>query len=151
MCVLQAREYRLCKELKGLKGAVNALIFSKDRKLLLGGGMASDCSCSKRSSQYTVGDDGCVRVWNTEDFKCEQVLHSNQWGQVTTLSWVSEAQNDGGGASICIGTGRGVVSLCPMSERSSVCSFHSGQRPTDYHLPSSAVVPLEERCNVFDV
>lgn len=68
------------------------------------------------------GDDECVRVWNTTSLQCEQVLHSgNQWGQVTTLSWIcAEVPNNERYVSICVGTGRGVLYLCPMSKDSTV-------------------------------
>ncbi|KAF8867894.1 WD40-repeat-containing domain protein [Infundibulicybe gibba] len=93
-------EYTLSAELKGSQDAVNALVFSKDGRILVSG-----------------GDDGRVRVWNTETLKCEQILYSSRWGQVTTLSWVTAEPSHAemGGASICVGTGQGGLCLCPMA------------------------------------
>ena len=72
---------------------------------------------------FIAGDDECVCVWNMDDFKCEQVLHSNQWGQVTVLCWVFvEPPLGEKSTSICIGTGRGFVSLCLISKQTSISS-----------------------------
>lgn len=70
-----------------------------------------------------IGDDGLVRVWNMDDFWCEQVLQGNKWGQVTTLAWVFEDQTTDGKITRSIGTGRGLSCLCPMSAGSTVHPF----------------------------
>ncbi|KAF8057798.1 WD40-repeat-containing domain protein [Lyophyllum atratum] len=93
-------EYERSTELKGAKGPINALAFSKDGKFLVSG-----------------GDDGSVRVYNTDTFVCEQILHSPKWGQVTALNWLTvEPPVDEKATSVCVGTGRGRVTLCPMSK-----------------------------------
>jgi WD40 repeat protein len=75
-----------------------------------------------------AGDDGCVTVWNTDNFKCEQVLHNGKWGQVTALTWIS---TDAPGNSICIGTGRGLICVCPILNESTVCTVF----PAMLHYP----------------
>lgn len=79
------------------------------------------------------GDDECVRVWDTEDFQCQQILRGSNWGQVTALTWIDIelpviAQN----TSICIGTGRGSVCICPMSKERKVRGYPARlQRSSD--------------------
>ncbi|KAF8074880.1 WD40-repeat-containing domain protein [Lyophyllum atratum] len=97
-----ATKYELAGELKGANGAMNALVFSHDGALLFGG-----------------GDDGCVTVWNTETLQREQVLHDPQWGQVTALTFLHfKPPVDEEGFSLCVGTGRGYLSIYPKSKNS---------------------------------
>jgi hypothetical protein len=70
-----------------------------------------------------IGDDECVRVWSIEDAKCEQVLQGPKWGQVTTLEWVYGEHATDEFLSICVGTGAGLVSLCPKAADRDVCDF----------------------------
>jgi WD40 repeat protein len=114
------QRYTLRKKLQGTKGPVNALVFSNDGVLLLSGGEIVSLVVFLQTKPI-VGDDECVRVWNIEDFKCEQVLYNPKWGQITTLTWISsEEQIDQRINSICVGTGRGFVGLFPMSNESMV-------------------------------
>lgn len=87
------------------------------------------------------GDDQRVRIWEVATSNCLQELHhpSGKWGQVTSLIWVfygpptlTEERY-----FLCIGGGRGTVTLAPMKQDTGVrtipCSatmtlifFHSG-------------------------
>ena len=70
-----------------------------------------------------IGDDECVQVCSIEDAKCEQVLQEPKWGQVTMLEWIYGKHAADKFLSICIGTGTGLVSLCPKVADQSVCTF----------------------------
>lgn len=65
------------------------------------------------------GNDECVRLWDVSTFKCTQTVCHPQgnWGQITSLAWVS-LQVRGQAASssaLCVGSARGVVSILPFS------------------------------------
>lgn len=63
-------------------------------------------------SHNTTADDEKVRVWDTEDLKCERTLHSDKWGQVTTLGWIHvDTPIDDKCTVLFVGGGRGYVSL----------------------------------------
>jgi WD40 repeat protein len=114
------QQYTLRKKLQGTKGPVNALVFSNDGALLLSGGEIVRLVVLLQIKTI-VGDDECVRVWNIEDLKCEQVLYNPKWGQITTLTWISsEEPVDQRTNSVCVGTGRGSIGLFPMSNESTV-------------------------------
>ncbi|KAF8059013.1 WD40-repeat-containing domain protein [Lyophyllum atratum] len=112
----QSTNYQFHVELKDAKGPINALTFSKDAKLLL-----------------SAGDDGSVRIYNTTTFTCDQVLRSTNWGQVTALSWlVVEPPVDEEAVAVCVGTGRGVITLCPMSKSSTWLIWKESQTVTPF-------------------
>ncbi|KAF8880254.1 WD40-repeat-containing domain protein, partial [Infundibulicybe gibba] len=95
-------DYQRRAEFKGSLGAINVLVFSSDGKLLLSG-----------------ADDERVRVWDTKTFKCKQILQRDTWGQITTLTWLSQPPLSEKCISVCVGTARGSISLCPMSRSNS--------------------------------
>ncbi|KAF8874087.1 WD40-repeat-containing domain protein [Infundibulicybe gibba] len=99
-------EYTLHAELKGSMGAINALAFSKDGKLLLSG-----------------GDDECIRLWNMVNFKCEQTLRNERWGQVTVINWLTQPPTGEKRSSACVGTGRGSLTICILSMNGSLLSL----------------------------
>lgn len=75
-------------------------------------------------NQEIAGDDECVRVWNTDDYICQQVLHKPKWGQVTTLTWLmSKSVINDVNTSICVGTGRGSIGIFPLSKDGTVSHY----------------------------
>lgn len=62
--------------------------------------------------------------------KCEQVLAHPKWGQITSLEWAHVCPPTAPTRlSICVGTGRGTVSLCPILKDDTV----SGVQSTSLH------------------
>ncbi|KAG6915608.1 hypothetical protein DXG01_010723 [Tephrocybe rancida] len=80
-------EYQPVRQFKAGKGPINALTFSKDMRHLLSGGPLVQFVHSNKI-YASLGDDGCVRVWDTKNFSQQQTLYSPKWGQVTTLTWL---------------------------------------------------------------
>jgi len=100
----------------------------------------SQSSSESGSSSYCwIGNDKHVRIWNLKTLKCEQSLQSDKWGQITTLMWAMvDPPIDGPYVSICVGTGRGAVTLCLMSSETILVRV---QVPLLYDL-LSPVIPL---------
>lgn len=113
----------LLKELENYNPSpVNAMVFSRDGKYLLSGGEHLNLS-SRTQALFELtlspGDDETVRVWNLETFECEQVLKNDEeWGQVTALTLMYPEGEQGifgsGAPHLCVGSGRGAISIFPM-------------------------------------
>ncbi|KAK0222470.1 WD40-repeat-containing domain protein [Armillaria nabsnona] len=88
--------YGLVNRLKGHHRAINALIFLADGTKLLSG-----------------ADDQTVRYWDLDQGECIQVLRDERWGQITALNTYDCDQS----MFLFVGTGRGVVSIFPLSNR----------------------------------
>ena len=116
-------DYANYHELEGCRGPVNSLIFSPDGKLLISGGKyQARCSLDSIHSKLCLGDDECVRIWNTESFKTEIVLSQRRWAQITCLAWIFvDVPVDNKYTILAVGTGRGTISLCPMTKAAPVC------------------------------
>lgn len=68
-----------------------------------------------------LGDDEHVRVFNTNTFECERSLHDEEWGQVTALCWIHlDTPIDAKATLLCVGSGRGIVSLFPVCKENKV-------------------------------
>ena len=100
----------------------------------------------KNTITYDVpGNDECVRVWDTEDFTCQQILKGSNWGQVTALTWIDVEQPvSERDTSICVGTRRGSVCVCPMSKERKVRPYKvSGE--IEALIRATTVVSLEQQ------
>ncbi|KAJ7713916.1 WD40-repeat-containing domain protein [Mycena metata] len=86
-------------------GPINSLLFIRNATLLVSG-----------------GDDQILRIWDVYTNKCVQKLHSPRWGQITALSWLKLSATSEANAVLFIGTGRGVVSAYPFSDKSNQLS-----------------------------
>ncbi|KAJ8514540.1 hypothetical protein ONZ45_g7941 [Pleurotus djamor] len=86
-------QYSCLKEITESKGAVNALLFSRDGKFLL------------------VGDDESIDIYQAPSFKKVNTIKPSNRGQVTALTWVYDTQAN----YLCYGTGGGAVELQPLS------------------------------------
>ena len=72
-----------------------------------------------------LGDDERVRVWNTTTFRTEITLSRKSWAQITCLTWIYvDSPVDDKCTILAVGTGRGTVTLCLMTEVAPVCDFH---------------------------
>ncbi|KAJ6601486.1 WD40-repeat-containing domain protein [Mycena sp. CBHHK59/15] len=78
-------------------GAVNCLLFFNQGRMLASG-----------------GDDQCLRIWELRTGTCQQELQVEQWGQLTNISMFQESAES---LVIFIGTGKGIVSAYPWSQR----------------------------------
>jgi hypothetical protein len=68
------------------------------------------------------GDDERVRIYDTDTLKCEKTVHSDKWGQVTALSWIYvDHPVEEKSISLCVGSGRGFVTMCPLFKDDKVC------------------------------
>ncbi|KAK0219420.1 WD40-repeat-containing domain protein [Armillaria nabsnona] len=93
-------DYELLTCLEG-NGAVNALAFWQNGQVLISG-----------------GDDQTVRCWDLRTGTCCQTVKDHRWGQVVAIDIMNDAgPNDSLPAVLFVGTGRGIVSLIPMSKR----------------------------------
>ncbi|KAG6906608.1 hypothetical protein DXG01_012962 [Tephrocybe rancida] len=92
--------YKEVVYLKGHKGPVNALTFSKDGNFLFSG-----------------GDNRVVRVWNCTTTNTEQILKNDQWGSITCLTYLSaDTRVQGLVDAISIRSARGIVSTYPREQ-----------------------------------
>jgi len=67
-------------------------------------------------------DDERVRIFNTDSLELEKTLQSDKWGQVSALSWVHvDFPVDEKSTSLCIGSARGFVTMCPLFKVDEVC------------------------------
>ena len=116
-------DYANYQELEGCRGPVNALLFSPDGKLLISGGKyQARCSPVFLTHLICLGDDERVRIWNTETYKAEIVLSQRRWAQITCLSWIFvDVPVDNKCTILAVGTGRGTISLFPMTKAAPVC------------------------------
>ena len=112
----------LCAEWPGSNSAVNVLLFSEDGKRLLCGGESLLVLPLWRKCSWESGDDERVRVYDTDSLQCEKTVHSDKWGQVMALSWVYvDYPVDQRSTSLCVGSGRGFVTMCPLFKDDKVC------------------------------
>ncbi len=63
-----------------------------------------------------AADDQTVRYWDLDQGECIQVLRDERWGQITALNTYDHDQS----TFLFVGTGRGVVSMFPLSNRTKV-------------------------------
>ncbi len=76
--------------------------------------------CILTKGLYT-GDDECVRIWNIETFRTEIILSQRRWAQITCLAWIFvDVPVDNKSTILAVGTGRGTISLCPMTKTAPV-------------------------------
>ncbi|KAK0214616.1 WD40-repeat-containing domain protein [Armillaria nabsnona] len=98
--------YGLVNRLKGHRRAINALVFLVDGTKLLSG-----------------ADDQTVRYWDLDQGECIQVLRDERWGQITALNTYDCDQS----MFLFVGTGRGVVSIFPLSNRTKMYDILDGR------------------------
>ena len=64
--------------MSGSKGGINSLLFSKDGRILVSGGIYQSHDNEERQLAYhTLGDDEVIRVWSMDTFECIQELLQN--------------------------------------------------------------------------
>lgn len=96
------------------------------------------CFASFFTTHGVSGDDKCVRVWSTDDYRCSQTIESPKWGQVTALTWIwAEPPTHASLNSVCVGTGRGCVSVCPVLKTTNVSFMKSITQPLHSHTTLS--------------
>ncbi|KAG6912716.1 hypothetical protein DXG01_012673, partial [Tephrocybe rancida] len=95
-------EYTPRGTLKGSKGPISAITFTKDVDLV-----------------FIGSDDGHVRIYSVKDLAVIQVLHDKAWGKITALSYVwAEPPVGDKDESLCVGNIRGSVALIPRAQTS---------------------------------